>query len=130
MDEKNLDIENILAKLSRKILRVEEVSLILNNPVDFPTELVENLALITAIRYWNNEINFEDGDCIINNVYRFWWTNDFYVGNYPFSEIAWECYEAFDAGEYPRTNDDKTIDPAEKYTRPFIEDMLKKRNLI
>ena len=127
---KENDLEIILVELSKEIIHPQEVSNILGKPINFPTELIENLALITAIKYWNDEITYEDGDCIMNNIYRFWWTNETFVENYGFSETAWECYEAFDAGEYDRIEDDKEVDPAEKYTKPLIEDMLKRRNLI
>lgn len=50
--------------------------------------------------------------------------------NYEFPTIAWECYLAFDSGEYCRQEDSKSVDPAEKYIKPLIEELLKKRNLI
>jgi hypothetical protein len=37
---------------------------------------------------------------------------------------------AFDAGEYYRETDDRSIDPSEKYTRPLIEILLRKRKEI
>jgi len=130
MTEQTSNTENIFTELTNKSLGGIEVGKILDYPKEFPTELIENLALITALKYWNGEINYTDGDCIMNNLFAFWVTNNYYVDNYSFSDIAWECYEAFDAGEYYRTNDDRNIDPAEKYTKPLIEELLKKRNTI
>jgi hypothetical protein len=57
-------------------------------------------------------------------------TNEDYVKNHGFSGIAWECYNAFDSGEYYRKEDEPNIDPAEKYTKPLIQAILKDRKLI
>ena len=115
---------NILDKLSKESLSGTEVSEILGNPTDFPTELVENLSLKTAVEFWNGKMDYEDGDCIMNNLYSFWITNTHYVQNFGFGKIAWTCYEAFDAGEYLRPTDEPDTDPVEKYTKPIIEQLL------
>ena len=47
-----------------------------------------------------------------------------------FSDIAWECFEAFDAGEYYRSTGDSKLDPVDIYTKPLIEELLKKMNKI
>ncbi len=126
----NSNTEKILAELSKEIFKATEVSIILGNPIEFPTELIEELSLATALKYWNGKMGFEEGDCIMNNIYDFWVTNEYFCKNYGFSDIAWECFEAFDSGEYYRKDDDENIDPAEKYTKPLIEKLLRKRNLI
>ena len=127
MWKENLNIEKILSQLSKENLSGKQVSEILNNPREYPTELVEKLSLETAIKYWNGKIEYEHGDNIMNNVYSFWTTNKYYFANYGFSDVAWECYEAFDSGEYYRKEDAENIDPAEKYTKPLIEKLLRKR---
>ncbi len=129
MTEQNLNTDWILESLSKEILSGNQVADILDNPKVFPTELIEKLSLETALKYWYGHIDYRDGDCIINNIYTFWVTKDYYI-NYEFSDIAWECYDAFDSGEYYRENDDRSIDPAEKYTKPLIERFLKKRQQI
>jgi alpha-L-fucosidase len=126
----NPNTDKILAELSKEIFNGNEVSIILGNPKEFPTELIEKLSLTTALQYWNEKIEYEDGDCIMNNIYNFWVTNEYYFNNYGLSDIALECFEAFDSGEYLREDDEKNIDPSEKYTRPLIENLLKKRELI
>ena len=130
MAELNINTEKMLLELSKEILSASKVADIFNNPKDPPIELIEKLSLETALRYWNMQILYEDGDCIMNNIYGFWVTNDYYLHNYNFPDIMWECYNAFDAGEYYRENDDKSIDPAEKYTRPLVKTLLIKRKLI
>lgn len=130
MTESNSNFENILKELSKEISDKKLVAHILNNPKEFPTELIEKLSLETALKYWNGKMSYEDGDCIMNNIYSFWIMNEYYFKNYGFSDIAWECYDAFDSGEYYRKEDAENIDPAEKYTKPLIEDLLRKRKKI
>lgn len=127
MVEQNSNTEKILAELSKGILSGNQVADILNNPIEFPTGVIEKISLETALKYWNGRINYEEGDSIINNIYTFWVTNEYYFKNYKFPDIAWECYDAFDAGEYYRENDAKSINPTEKYTKPLIEELLKRR---
>ena len=93
-----------------------------NNSKDFPNELIDKLSLETALKYWTGQISYKDGDTIMNNI----------IGcmRNEIPAIAWECYLAFDAGEFYRPGDEKTVEPAEKYTKPLIEELLKKRNLI
>ena len=130
MRKENLNIEKILSELSKENLSGNQVSEILNNPKEYPTELIEELSLETALKYWNGKIEYEAGDCIMNNIYTFWVTNKYYFENYGFSNAAWECYEAFDSGEYYRKEDGENIDPAEKYTKPLIGNLLRKRSII
>jgi hypothetical protein len=130
MSDLNTNIENILKELSIEILDGKKIELILNNPEEYPSEIIEKLSIETALKYWNGEIDYEDGDCIMNNIYSYWVTNEYYYKNYEFSKIAWKCFEAFDAGEYTREEDEPNIDPVEKYTKPQIEKFLKDRKLI
>lgn len=128
--EQNFTIETILAELSKEILNREQIGGILNNPDEFPTVLIEELSLATALKYWNGQISYRDGDCIMNNLYIFWMTSEHFIKNIGFSDVAWKCYLAFDAGEFYRDNDDRSIEPAEKYTRPLVESLLRKQMLI
>jgi hypothetical protein len=120
----------MLTELSKEILTGNQVADIFDNPKEFPTALIEKLSLETALKYWTGQISYHDGDCIMNNIYAFWTTNPYYVKNYPFSDIAWECYQAFDAGEFYRENDDRSIEAAETYTRPLVEKLLRKQKQI
>ena len=66
----------------------------------------------------------------MNFLYDFWVLNENYFANYVFSEVALECYEAFDSGEYYHDGDERSIDPVEKYTKPKIENLLKRIKLM
>ena len=126
MIDKNLTPEKVL----KELLIGNELENILNNPKEFPSELIENLSIIVALKFFKNEISYADGDHIMNNIWGFWVTNDYYIKNYPIPDNVYECYGAFDAGEYYRTEDDTAVNPTEKYTRPLIEEFLRKLNKI
>ena len=130
MTEQDSTIEKILVELSKGILGADQVSGILNDPAEFPTALIDKLCLATALNYWTGQINFQDGDYIVNNLFLLWMHNESYFNHHKFPDIAWECYNAFDAGEFYRENDDRYIDPPEKYTRPLVENLLREQNQI
>lgn len=121
-------MKEVLRKLSIDIENSDDVFKILGEPKEYPTELIEELSLETATLYFNGDISFLEGDFIMNNLYGFW--SHFFFENFTFSKIAWECYVAFDSGEYYRTEDDSEIDPENVYTKPMIEKFLKKYNKI
>ena len=126
----NFEMNNISRKLSQEILNGNDVSEILGNPKEFPTELIEKLSIQTATEYWNGKIDFDDGYCIMNNLQTFWVTNDYFFKNFGFGKIAWKCYEAFDSGGFLRPTDNSNIDPAEKYSKPLIEKLLLQLKII
>lgn len=126
----NSNTEKILDELSKGILSIAEIVYLFNDSKDFPKELIEELSLATALKYWNGQLSYQDGDMIMNNLFIGCIHNQTDFENYHFPTTAWECYLAFDSGEFYRPNDDKSVDPAEKYTKPLVEELLKKRNII
>ncbi|WP_053978616.1 hypothetical protein [Mangrovimonas xylaniphaga] len=123
-------MNEILKKLSKEILSGLEVSVILDNPKEFPSELIKKISIETAKQYWNGEIDFAQGDYIMNNLQSFWVTNDYFFKNFGFGKIATDCYKAFDAGEYPRPNDDINNAPDEKYSKSLIKKLLQETKII
>ncbi|MBD0332803.1 MAG: hypothetical protein ICV66_09115, partial [Chitinophagaceae bacterium] len=117
--------EKILVGLSKEILSIAEIVNLFDNSKDFPKELIEKLSLETALKYWNGQISYKDGDMIMNNLFIGCIHNENDFKNYEFPNTAWECYLAFDSGEFYRQDDDKSVDPAEKYTKPLVEVLLK-----
>lgn len=130
MNDLGLNINSILDKLSREQLNGNVVADILGKPKSFPTELVEKLSIEAALKYWNGDIDFADGDCIMNNLYSYWQLNPLHFESEGFSKLSMDCYEAFDAGEYRREEDGPEVNPEEKYTKPTIEEILKSINAI
>ena len=120
-------INELLKSLSIEILDSDKIASVLGNPKEYPTKLIEDLSLETASKFYKKEISYLEGDYIMNNLYSFWTSNLYFFKNYSFSEVASECYEAFDAGEYYRSTDDPKLDPVNIYSKPLIEKLLKKR---
>ncbi|MGU7813163.1 hypothetical protein [Burkholderia sp. AW49-1] len=52
--------------------------------------------------------------------------SDVLVDRDTWPHLFWEIYLAFDAGEYYRSGE-RNIDPAEKYTRPLIAEIVSNR---
>lgn len=121
-------IETILAKLSA-VLGWDDVEDVLN-AVDFTDKIIEDLSLATALKYWNREMPYSNGDIVMNYLFSYWTTSESIDKNRMFTGIPWEVYLAFDAGEFYRPGDDRSIDPAEKYTRPLVETLLRKQKQI
>jgi hypothetical protein len=117
--QQNHFIETILAELSNEILSWDQIQDILNS-VESPEKLIEDLSLATALKYWNGEMSYTKGDFIMNHLLSYWTASEFIDKNRMFSGIAWEVYLAFDAGEFYRHGEDRSINPSEKYTRPLV----------
>ncbi|MEP3209746.1 MAG: hypothetical protein ABJN95_11175 [Maribacter sp.] len=130
MTKSDLNTDNILDQLSEKQLDGNVVADILNKPRKFPTELIEKISIETALKYWNGDIDFADGTCIMNNLYFYWQLNPLHFESEGFSKLSMDCYEAFDAGEYRREEDGPEVNLGEKYTKPIIEEILKSINAI
>ncbi|MDX6748182.1 hypothetical protein SHK09_15400 [Polaribacter sp. PL03] len=126
MNKYNYSIDEIIEKILEEI----DFDDILGILEEYPLELMEKISIETSLKYWNGDIDFNQGDLIMNIVYGHWVTNNNYIKNCDFSETLWECFEAFDSGEYHHNGDDKNIDPEEKYTKPMIENLLKKQKMI
>ena len=124
-------IEEIIFELSKENLNTVAIFNLFKNLQDHGTQLIEKMSLELALQFWNGQISYQDGNnvmyLLLNIARKFNETN---FKEYEFSDIAWECYLAFDAGEYYHIGDDKTVDPSEKYTKFLIEIILKKKKLI
>jgi hypothetical protein len=128
MSEEKLQLDEKLWQIKAGPLAAEDVALILLNPAEFPAQLIEELSLKTALLYWYGKIEFIDGDWIMNNLFGFW--SNGLPGNPDFPKAAWDCFSAFDEGEFYHTEDDRNVDPEEKYTRPLLEKLLQSNKLI
>lgn len=129
MKQQNQLIETILAKLSKEILSWDQIQDILKS-VESPEKLIEDLSLATALKYWNGEMPYGNGDFIMNHLFSYWTASESIDKNRMFAGIAWEVYLAFDAGEFYRPGEDRSINPSEKYTRPLVETLLRKQKQI
>ena len=131
MKNQNLIIESILFELSKENLDNATIIDLFKNSQDHGKQLIEKLSLEVALRFWNGQITYLTGDIIMNKLLNIGQIfNKILSKEYEFSTIAWECYLAFDAGEFYHEGDDSTVDPSQKYTKHYIEKVLKKSKLI
>ena len=130
MIDQDSDREKMLIELSKKNLTDTKVAIVLKIVDNYPNELVEDLSLMTAAKYYKGQISFDEGDIIMNNLFIGSAVQENITNNLELPTIAWECFLAFDAGEFFRKDDDKNIDPPDEYTKPLVEILLKKNKLI
>lgn len=131
MQNQDHTIEKILFELSKENLNKDIIVDLFKNSQDHVTQLIEKLSLEVALQFWNGQITYLTGDVIMNKLLNIGYIfNKIHSKEYEFSTIAWECYLAFDAGEYYPKGDDRTLEPSEKYTKSYIEEVLKKNKLI
>ena len=96
---------------------------------EFVVEVYDQLAIILARKYHNNEIDFETADWLandfegeLNHLLAFVWP-DHVAGPWP---MLWsEVYEAFDAGEHDHFG--RSSDPVREFTDPMIAEFLAKQ---
>ena len=71
-----------------------------------------------------NRLSFEAADAAMNRLYSFGLRNSDSV----IPPYTWDVYLAFDAGEYIRREDSESVDPAGKYTRPQVLEIVTRDN--
>jgi hypothetical protein len=78
-----------------------------------------------AFAFIEGELSFEFCDAVINDLNGIVMRGLTANANAPLPPLFWETYLAFDAGEfYP--NNDRSIDPVERFTRPQLTQILQK----
>ena len=84
------------------------------------SDLYDALALRLALGFHNNSFDFGFCDQVVNDLHAV-----ISVQNEDRSELFWNVFLAFDAGEfYP--NGDRSIDPVKVFTRPQIAQIVRK----
>ena len=86
-----------------------------------PGQVYDALALHLATGYAQNTLTYKFCDSAINFVMG--------LTTYDVPDFAWSVYSAFDEGEFYHDSDSRDIDPAEKYTRPWIEKILQEAGI-
>ncbi|SDX48589.1 hypothetical protein [Pseudomonas salomonii] len=87
-----------------------------------PHDVLNELSVAVAEGYLQGSLlyDFCDGvmNGIINAVVELGMTNDM-------PQPAFSLYQAFDQGEWFRSNDPPETDTSEKYTKPVVEEMMR-----
>ncbi|MBL8523972.1 MAG: hypothetical protein JNN20_09805 [Betaproteobacteria bacterium] len=85
-----------------------------------PSEFLNTFARHVAHDYLAEKLSFEVADVAMNSLSAYALKQyDVRLPSY-----AWEVYLAFDQGEFRHPEDDDLIDPEEKYTRPEIQSIV------
>jgi len=88
-----------------------------------PAELLNALSIEVARRFVLSEMPYEVGDDIMNGLF----TAIFDVGmEEAMPQPAFNIYLAFDEGEYQHLGDSEHIAPSERYTRPYLVEILRR----
>jgi len=86
-----------------------------------PQDVLNELSVAVAEGYLQESLiyDFCDGvmNGIINAVVEVGMTNDM-------PQPAFSLYQAFDQGEWIRSNDPPETDPSEKYTKPVVQEIM------
>ena len=80
-------------------------------------QVYDAIAIHLARGYADKSLTYEFCDSAMNFIMG--------LATYDVPKLAWSVYSAFDEGEYYHDKDSLDIDPAEKYTRPLIESILR-----
>lgn len=87
-----------------------------------PQDVLNELSVAVAEGYLQGSLlyDFCDGvmNGIINAVVEVGMTNDM-------PQPAFSLYQAFDQGEWFRSDDPPETDPSEKYTKPIVEEIMR-----
>lgn len=85
------------------------------------SDILNELALAVGEGYLSHALTYEFCDGVINGIA----SAIFEVGMVTeFPQPAFALYQAFDQGEWGRSNDPPGTDPAETYTRPMVVKIL------
>ena len=83
------------------------------------SELFDRITLALARGFQNSELPFEFCNAVINDLF-----GAMTLTKEAIPSTFWKVYLAFDEGEYRHQTDDAQVDPAEKYTRPMVSEIL------
>jgi hypothetical protein len=89
--------------------------------VQFCNELMIDLAK----SYLSGKVDYSYADGVANNIHDFMMSDSYLdSNNNTLDDPAYSVYLAFDAGEYYRKDDDRSIEPDIKYTKPELEKIV------
>ncbi len=88
-------------------------------------DFIDQFSIQLAHKYLQGELDYTFCDHAMNNVFGFMTTKEFNQSNIIDDDgPAFRIFLAFDRGEYYHSEDDRSIDPVEKYTKPSLLEIL------
>ena len=121
-----MDFGELLDKSSEMELEPEEIVKYCDDNklsyVDFCNMILVHLAK----NYLKGKCNYSYSDGVANNIHDFMMSGHYLnANNNSLADPAYSIYLAFDAGEYYRKEDDRSVEPHVKYTKAEIEQILR-----
>lgn len=116
------EVEVLLSKAQEGGLELTGLSVYCLNLGLRPVELLNALSIEVARRFVLGEMPYAVGDDIMNGLF----TAIFDVGmEEVMQQPAFNIYLAIDEGEYQHLGDSDHIAPSERYSRPYLVEMLR-----
>ena len=109
--------------LLKKILDKTNIEEVIGKSKDYPFETINKLSIETALKYYKGDLTFQEGNNVMNKLWSFWVFHADNTNNW-FGELPYECYEAFDLGEW--VGDTTPIKHPDEIVKPIIEGILKR----
>jgi hypothetical protein len=89
-----------------------------------PGAAFDAIAVTVAHQFLDGRLTYADADEIMNMVWSYALKRD------DIPELMYAVYQAFDSGEYSRSEDAAGVDPVERYTRPALTKLLSDQSAV
>lgn len=126
--EQRLIIHDLFEKATSQNLSIEEIIIFCDQENLDYVSFCNCFSIEIALMYQKKIRSFSYCDGCMMNLMDFMTDKEFSTSIEFIPELAYSIYCAFDEGEYIHDGDSKDIEPAEKYTRPLIDLILKSIN--
>ncbi|MGB0900043.1 MAG: hypothetical protein ACPGSN_12365 [Psychrobium sp.] len=119
-----MNIIEVIKKIDQYEISFEDFALLSEG--DDLANFINSFSMTVAQQFMADNIDFDVADGAINYVWDFM-INDVFgtqEGN-SVPSPAYDIYDAFDMGEYHHSGDPKNVCPVEKYTKPYLDEILR-----
>ncbi len=119
-----MNVYQLVNKAAEQNLLREEFNQYLQDQGKSFDVLCNQIATQLAKNYLQGRLDFYFCDQVMNLIYTFMIDALFEETITTLPEPADSIYLAFDQGEFYHNGDDRNIDPAEKYTKPRLQEIM------
>lgn len=116
------DIDTLLGTAHDRSVTLDDLSVYCRSPDLRSADLLNALSIETARRFISGAISYETGDNIMNGLFT---AIVELSTDEEMPQPAFDIYLAFDDGEYHHSGDSEHIQPSERYTKPYLTEILK-----
>lgn len=119
------ELAELLVKARAENLTLSDIAALCEKFDVAPQYVLNELSVLVARGYLDGSLSYEFCDDvmngIINAVVEVGMTHDM-------PQPAFALYQAFDQGEWIRSDDPPETDPGEKYTKPLVQEIMRGLN--